>query len=410
MKATGTANAAGPAGVRAAGALGTGVRAAEAGGATSGELLGLERARVELGLDQDEFDLALQLGEVRTVTCAPGLWKVPRREIARLAAEDGHPDALLRRVRLVGAAAAAETLGSGRDRFVRLARAGCVRPVRWYANRYRAVVWMYRAVDLEEFAAHRPELIRGRLPGRLPDGLREALEDGRDRRPRGWRERRTAQLVRDAFDAWEEAAVWAALLGPGVVADAVPDPCERAHLHRLRAALPPGRAGRATPEQVMTLTRADAPEEITSGLLALGDALGRARALRPAPGHASGAGPAPALPSAPVLLLGRSAAAPTAPAPAAAAAASAEPGDPAADFAAPTEPTERAEPTGSTAAATTAVARVRSGMRRLLPVRRGPATRRPPGTQSSPTSVRRITARPSSSEAARSTSAEMPQP
>ena len=66
---------------------------------------------------------------------------------ARLRAEDGHPQPLLDRVRLVSSAEAAKELGVGRERFVRLARAGYVRPVRWYVNRYRALVWMYLAQE-----------------------------------------------------------------------------------------------------------------------------------------------------------------------------------------------------------------------------------------------------------------------
>lgn len=414
------ASAAGTAG--ATGTRGGAGRTVRAGGGA--ELLGLDRARVELGLDQDEFDVALQLGEVRTVTCALGMWKVPRHEVARVAGLPGHPEALLERIRLVFGAAAAETMGAGRDRFVRLARAGCVHPVRWYVNQYRAVVWMYRAADLEDFAVAHPDLLRGRLPATLPKGLRAALDDGEDRRPRGWRARRTAQLVRDAFDAWEEAAVWAALLGPDIVADAVPDPYERAQLHRLRAVLPPGRPGRATPEQVRTLTRADASEEITAGLLALGDALGRARALRAAPRPlAEGAvrqgtvrpGSAATVTAAGSPAPTRALALPVArPAPdllAAAVPARRLPATPAtpADVV-PVEQLRASPAVAAPAVGALAATRVRQGLRRLLATRRRPAERRPPAAQSSPTSVRRITARPSSSEAARSTSAEMPQP
>ena len=315
----------------------------------AGELVSLSRARDELGLDYDEFEVALQVGEVPTVVCGPGVWKVPRAELARLRGAEGRPDTLLERLRLVSSGGAAEAMGTGRDRFVRLARAGCVRPVRWYVNQYRVVVWLYLAREAAEFAEGNP----GVLSGRLPVPLRGSGDGGTDLRARGWRARRAEQLVRDAADAWEEAAVWAALLGPEIAAEAVPDPYERAHLQRLRSALPPGRPGRATPEQVRSVTTADAPDEIAAGLGALAEALGRARAGQPAPR------PSPLPPDA----AGRRA---------------------------------RTPPPA------------RRGLRRLLGRRAaaGPGRDR----QSSPTPVSRITARPSSSDAARSTSAEMPQP
>jgi hypothetical protein len=242
-------------------------------------LLTLARARDELGLDYDEFEVALQTGEVPGIACGPGQWKVPAAAVAQLRAAPGHPDALLARLRLVNSDEAAKQLGVGRERFVRLARAGYVRPIRWYVNQYRAVVWIYLARELAEFADRSPAL----LHGPLPVGLREAVAAGEDQRPRGWRARRAAQLVRDAEDVWEEAAVWAALLGPEMMAGAVPDPCERAYLRKLRGELPPGRVGRASAERIRELTTADHPEEIATALLALAIALGRARALRPAP-------------------------------------------------------------------------------------------------------------------------------
>ncbi|WP_329139627.1 DUF6397 family protein [Streptomyces sp. NBC_01476] len=264
----------------------SGERAGTAGGAPppgtgpdTRELLSLGQARDELGLDYDEFDVALQTGEVPCVVCGPGQWKVPADVVARLRSAPDHPAPLLARLRLVSSDGAAGLLGVGRERFVRLARAGHLRPVRWYVNQYRAVVWLYLAREIQEFADRDPALLHGPLPA----GLREAVAAGEDERPRGWRARRAAQLVRDAYDAWEEAAVWAALLGPEIVTDAVPDAYERGHLRRLRAELPPGRVGRATAEQIRELTVADDPDEIARGLLALSDALGRARALRPAP-------------------------------------------------------------------------------------------------------------------------------
>jgi hypothetical protein len=385
-------------------------------------LLTLSRARDALGLDYDEFDVAVQIGEIRTVACGPRTWKVPPEEVDRLRAEVGHPQALLDRVRLVASAEAAKELGIGRERFVRLARAGYVRPVRWYVNRYRALVWMYPAQELPALAEQSPAL----LHGPLPEGLREAVARGEDERARSWRARRVAQLVRDAYDPWDEAAVWAALLGPEIVDDALPDPYERAQLRKLRAALPPGRTGPVTPEQVRELTTADHPDEIALGLVALADALGRARALRPAP-EPSGASPWSAVPpqawraQLPVGL-------PSVPSPTASPPPSPRPLGP---LAAAELPLGSASllPTGSVregvtpapvAAAPEPHARpvARRGLRRLLPRGRRSGGAHPADgsgwadghAHSSPTSVSRITARPSSSEAARSTSAEMPQP
>lgn len=238
-----------------------------------GPLMTLARARDALGLDYDEFDLAVQIGEVPTVACGSRSWKVRSDEVDRLVAEDGHPLPLLDRIRLVGSAEAAKELGVGRERFVRLARVGHIRPVRWYVNRYHALVWMYLARDLPVLAEHCPAL----LSGPLPEGLRAAVADGEDERARGWRSRRVAQLVRDTYDAWDEAAVWSALLGPELVDSALPDPYERAYLRKLRAALPPGRPGLATPEQIKVISTADHPDEIALALVALADALGRAR-------------------------------------------------------------------------------------------------------------------------------------
>ncbi|SDO23193.1 DUF6397 family protein [Actinacidiphila guanduensis] len=403
------------------------------------EMVSLGQARETLGLGLEEFDLALQLGEVPAVGCGPHTWKVPAGEVERLCAEPGHPQPLLERIRLIGSAEAAKILGVGRERFVRLAKAGFVRPARWYVNRYRALVWLYPAHEVPQLAEEHPALLHRPLPA----GLREAVAAGEDQRARGWRSRRVAQLVRDAYDAWEEAAVWAALLGPEALDTAVPDVSERAHLRRLRGTLPPGRTGLATPEQIRKLTTADHPDEITLALFALADALRRARAERPAPAPAAvPAGPdrqgSPGLAPPPIAGTARAhplaAAGPSgtlfavpvpAPAPRPA---------PAAPQTLPTE--EVPLPAGPEAPVRTparapahiparvpAHAAPRPGHgRRLLhllgrgrrsgraaPAGRGGHESAGPG-HSSPTSVTRTTARPSSSEAARSTSAEMPQP
>jgi hypothetical protein len=374
-----------------AGAAGT-----PAAGGAGRDLLALERARDELGLDDGDFELALQIGEIRTVVCGPGWWKVPRAETARLLGPEGGTDALRERLRLVSGTGAADVIGISRDRFVRLARAGCVSPVRWYVNQYRAVVWLYLARDLSGFAV----LNRPLLTGRLPQDVREASASGADHRARRWRERRTAQLVRDAHDPWEEAAVWSALLGPDITGEAVPDPYERSRLGALRTALPPGRTGRATPGQIRAVTTAGDPDEIAGGLLALADALGRARVGRPAsrrapvPEHPESQPPAaPVVPPAPAFRR-------TLPSPGSRP--SPPPGTPPRGAAQP-------GPGGGGPDGTGPGGRRRMrGLRGLLPALRRSATAA--SGQSSPTSVSRITARPSSSEVARSTSAEMPQP
>ncbi len=236
----------------------------------------LNRAREELDLPFAEFELALQLGEIGTVTCGGAdRRRVSATELARVRDQDGGTVGLLSRIELVNTTAAADLLGVGRDRLLRLTRAGFVRPVRWYVNRYRALVWLYLAGELREFAVARPALLAGRLPAEL----RGAQAEGVDLRPRGWRSRQVARLVKDAPGPWAEAAVWAALLGPEVTDEAVPDPHERRRLRGIHTVLPHGRPGPlAGTALIRRLTVADAPDEIAAGLLALAEALGRARA------------------------------------------------------------------------------------------------------------------------------------
>lgn len=173
--------------------------------------------------------------------------------------------------RLVGSVTGAELIGVSRDRFTRLARAGCLRPAHWYLNRYRALVWLYPADEVLAFAAAHPEWLTGRLPGRL----RDRLADGTDLRARGWRDRRTAQLVAQAPDPWQEAAVWCALLGPGGAAGLLRDDGERSRLAALAPefAPEPGRPGEVS---AVPLT-ADDPEEVAAARLSLATALDRAR-------------------------------------------------------------------------------------------------------------------------------------
>ncbi|NJP43809.1 DUF6397 family protein [Actinacidiphila epipremni] len=254
--------------------------------------LTLNRAREELDLTYAEFELALQLGEISTVTAGGAdRPRVPAAEIARVLDAPGGKAALLSRIELVDTTAAAELLGIGRDRMLRLTKAGCVRPVRWYVNRYRALVWLYLAGEIKELAAGSPAL----LAGRLPDAVRAAEAEGDDRRARGWRSRRVAQVVRDAAGPWEEAAAWAALLGPEVTDSVVPDPHERSRLRTLRTVLPYGRPGPlADAALIRRLTVADHPDEISLALLALADALHRARTHESPPVPVPGPPPPPA--------------------------------------------------------------------------------------------------------------------
>jgi hypothetical protein len=294
---------------RAAGAEQRSDRGSEQG-PEQGQLVTLGRAREVLCLDSTEFEVAVQLGEVGVVASRRGQWRVPERDVARWREPDGRPKALLERIRLMSTTEGAEAIGVSRERLVKLTRAGFVLPVRWYVNRYRALVWLYRATELRSFADTNRELLAGRLPATVLD----AMEEGEDQRARGWRSRRAGQLVRDAYDAWDEAAVWAALLGPEVTDDAVPDPYERACLRRIRTALPPGRPGMlAGPELIRRLTTADHPEEISLALLALSDALGRARSVSPAPHPAPEPPPPDAEPPYPALGPSRPVSAPVPP-------------------------------------------------------------------------------------------------
>ncbi|MDJ0342984.1 DUF6397 family protein [Streptomyces sp. H10-C2] len=248
----------------------------------------MNRAREELELEAGEFELAVQLGEVHVPPAGQGRWRVMREEVDRLRTAEGYPQSLRDRLRVVGSGDGAELMGVSRDRFVKLAKGGFIRPVRWYVNRYRAVVWMYLADEVGQYARDHPEL----LLGRLPVALRSALDESEDHRARGWRARRAGQLVRDAADAWEEAAVWAALLGTDGAAEVVPDLYERAYLRRLRSGLPPGRPGEfASREAIDAAITADHPDEIALARLSLAEALDRARHERPAPRPATAAEP-----------------------------------------------------------------------------------------------------------------------
>ncbi|MEU7137614.1 DUF6397 family protein [Streptomyces sp. NPDC046261] len=240
------------------------------------------RAARELELKPREFELAVQLGEVRTVSSGPGgRRRIAREEIERHKSAEGFPKELRTRLWVVGTAEGAELMGISPARFARLARGGCFAPVRFYVNRYRVVVWHYLASDLVEFADRNPEMLTGRTPALL----RAALEKHPDRRARSWRARRLDQLTAATGDPWERAAVPAAVLDPGELAHAVPDPGERAYLHALRPVLARARPeATAAREVIDELVMAEDPDEIDWHRHCLIAALTEARADRPAPG------------------------------------------------------------------------------------------------------------------------------
>ncbi|WP_175409507.1 DUF6397 family protein [Streptomyces sp. TRM64462] len=239
------------------------------------------RAAQELALRRTEFELAVQLGHVRTVPATTGgRRRVPQEEIDRLRAEPDFPGGLHDRVRTVGTAQAAELARISGDRFTRLARTGHFTPVSYYLNRYRAVVWLYLACEVRDAAARHREL----LTGRMPDALRDLLRTGHDARPRAWRDRRLQLLVRQADGPWARAAAIASFLDPGQLAEVVADPYERTHLELLRPAPPPGHPQSAAARDIADrLLRAADPDEILSFRTRLTEALRQARAAAPAP-------------------------------------------------------------------------------------------------------------------------------
>ncbi|QHC27162.1 hypothetical protein GR130_26075 [Streptomyces sp. GS7] len=207
------------------------------------QTLAMGRAARELELRSGEFELATQLGQVRTVPAGPAdrpgragppaRRRVPAEEIARLQAEPGFPEALRERLRTLTTNEAATLMGIGPGRALRLTRAGCVSPVRFYVNRFGAVVWLYLATEIAEFAERQPELMQGSTPA----AMRVMLNNGQDWRAREWRSRRVAQLMRQTDDPWASAAVIAAVLPPEELASVAQDPLERTLLRRLRPAL-----------------------------------------------------------------------------------------------------------------------------------------------------------------------------
>ncbi|MFI6289179.1 DUF6397 family protein [Streptomyces sp. NPDC051018] len=253
------------------------------------------RAAHALGLKRGEFDLAVQLGHIRTVPGAsggpPG---VAPEEIERLRRAVGFPEAIRERVRTVGTAEGAAVVSISPARFTRLARTGHFTPVRFYLNRYRAVVWLYLAEELSAFALARPDL----LTGRAPRELRAIEEEGEDRRARNWRGRRLGSCLRLTRDPWARSAAVASLLDPLTVAEVVPDDGERSYLRALRPELVPARPqSPAAHEVVERLLRADHPDEVLWHRVSLAQELNEARRARPAPrSDAMSAGaPAPVL-------------------------------------------------------------------------------------------------------------------
>jgi hypothetical protein len=254
------------------------------------------RAARELGLKRGEFDLAVHLGRIRTTPDEGGGGRrVARDEIDRLRSTDGFPEALLESVRTVGTTDGAALMEVSSARFTRFARLGLVVPVTFYLNRYRAVVWLYLAEELRQFAADKNHT--SLLNGRTPEGLRDQLQAGLDLRARNWRGRHLGFLLRQADDPWERAGALAALLDPVQVAEIVQDPYERAHLNRFRPGPPahgaPGSPAAHLAERIMT---ADDPDEISWLRADLTQVLEEARRHRPAPRPTSEpAGPPPSL-------------------------------------------------------------------------------------------------------------------
>ncbi|MFJ3414970.1 DUF6397 family protein [Streptomyces sp. NPDC086082] len=241
------------------------------------------RAARELGLKRGDFDLAVHLGRVRTVPDEEGGGRrVSHAEIDRLRSAAGFPDTLLESVRTVGTTEGAALMEVTSARFTRLARLGLVVPVKFYLNRYRAVVWLYLAEELRQFAADKNHT--SLLNGRTPERLRDQLQEGLDLRPRNWRGRHLGFLLHQATDPWERAGALAALLDPVQVAEIVQDPYERAHLNRFRPEPPahgtPGSAAAHLAERIMT---ADDPDEISWLRADLTQVLDEARPHRPAP-------------------------------------------------------------------------------------------------------------------------------
>ncbi|MFF5703240.1 DUF6397 family protein [Streptomyces sp. NPDC012794] len=230
----------------------------------------------ELGLSRGEFARAVQLGLVRAgPRAASGAARFTRAELDRVRAAPGFPQELRAQVEtMAGTDAAARVLEVGPSRFTRLARCGHLMPVGYRINRYRAVVWLYLATELREFAAREP----GLLSGAAPPQDRELMAAGADLRPRRWRGRHVGLLLARTTDLWERAAVLASVLPDDEARAAVPDPAERIVLAAL--APPPPYGHPRVPAAAAVARRlllAEPPEETLWYRAGLDFALARAR-------------------------------------------------------------------------------------------------------------------------------------
>ncbi|MGW2823760.1 DUF6397 family protein [Streptomyces sp. NPDC001443] len=242
------------------------------------------RAARELGLRRGEFELAVRLGRIRTVPDegGGGARRVAHTEIDRLRSAEDFPEGLRAGVRVVGTREGATLMEVTAARFTRLARLGLVSPVKFYLNRYRAVVWLYLADDIRRFAAGDEH--RGLLSGRTPEALRDRLRAGVDLRPRNWRGRHLEFLLRQADGPWQRAGALASLLTPDQIAETVPDPHERAKVDRFRPDPPTqGVPGSPSARIAETLATAADPDEIGRLSADLAHAVEQARRHRPVP-------------------------------------------------------------------------------------------------------------------------------
>ncbi|MFJ6569571.1 DUF6397 family protein [Streptomyces sp. NPDC091292] len=235
------------------------------------------RAARELGLARIDFDLAVQLGRIRTVPDGSGGHRrVAQAELDRVRSAAGFPHTLRESVKAVGTKEGAELLGITSARFTKLARLGLLRPVKFYLNRYRAVVWLYLAEDLHEFAAKGDS--HTLLTGRTPEHFRSQLDTGTDLRARNWRFRYLGSLLRQTEDPWERAAVTASLLPSDRITETVRDPGERARLTRLGPPrLSKGNPNAPTAQIVERIMTADDEDEIAWLQVSLGLCLAEAR-------------------------------------------------------------------------------------------------------------------------------------
>ncbi|MET9657817.1 DUF6397 family protein [Streptomyces sp. NPDC006510] len=255
--------------------------AVKAASAAAAGTMAVGTAAQELRLKRGEFAIAVHLGLIR-LTLPPdgGRPRAGCEEVDRLRSQEGFPEALRERVRTVGTAKGAQQLGISPDRFTRLARAGCLTPITFYLNRYRAIVWLYLADELTGFAARESRL----LTGRSPAWLRDQLAGGTDCRARNWRSRRVERLLSLTEDPWARAAVLADSLDPVQLAEVVDDPYERAYLARIRPEPAFGPTGPPLARETMAyLMQADEPDEMLWRRVSLIMELDNAREARPAP-------------------------------------------------------------------------------------------------------------------------------